>query len=118
MTPRPPLVVAALESERDYQRHIAASFRHQGKPSVGEELLLISEYAQLACTAWRTTRGDAAALEELRKLAGIVCRCFENHGVAQRPALKLCKDGTTTHKRCLECQGCMLCAPHDHERCR
>lgn len=84
MTPLVPHVVAALESERDYQRAICPQHQHQDKPSVGEELLLASEYVRLACEAWRTNKGDVAALEQMRKLAGILVRCFENHGVVLR----------------------------------
>ena len=78
-------VLAALESERAYQRRTnPAAFEHGGAPSFEAELLLISEYSRLAIEAWSTQRGNAAAQEQLRKLGGVLVRCLENHGVPMR----------------------------------
>ena len=77
----------ALNSEREYQDATAVRYQHTGKPSLEAELLLIDEYARLAKEAWRTQKGNAAALEQLRKLGGCLVRCFENFGVEKRPTM-------------------------------
>jgi hypothetical protein len=76
----------ALNSERAYQDAIAARYQHTGTPSFEAELLLIDEFTRLAKEAWRTQKGNAAALEQLRKLGGCLVRCFENYGVENRPS--------------------------------
>ncbi len=46
---------------------------------------MMDEYLREAKTAWVTGWGDKnAGLDELRKVAGIAIRCFENHGVRKR----------------------------------
>ena len=77
-------VFDVLNGERKYQNHKDPTWQHEGKATVGEELLMMEEYLRLARTAWTTTAGDEQALEILRKVVGIGIRCFENHGVPVR----------------------------------
>jgi hypothetical protein len=84
-----------LDTERDYQESLNSGWVHKGKPSVGLEILLAEEYLQLARKAWCTKYGDPnGGLDELRKVAGILVRCFENHGVPPR-VLKVLKRQVT-----------------------
>ena len=74
-----------LDTEREYQESLNAGWIHKGKPAVGLEILMAEDYLRVARTAWRKGYGDKnAGLDELRKVAGILIRCFENHGVPPR----------------------------------
>ncbi len=74
-----------LDTERKYQESLNPGWIHGGKPAVGLEILLAEDYLRVAREAWRTGYGDKnAGLAELRKVAGILVRCFENHGVPPR----------------------------------
>nr|QBK85195.1 MAG: hypothetical protein LCIVAC01_00040 [Iridovirus LCIVAC01] len=74
-----------LDTEREYQESLNPGWIHGGKPAVGLEILLAEDYLHLARLAWRRKYGDPnGGLDELRKVAGILVRCFENHGVPPR----------------------------------
>lgn len=78
-----------LDTEREYQESLNPGWIHGGKPAVGLEILLAERYLHLAREAWCTGYGDKnAGLAELRKVAGILVRCFENHGVPPRKITK------------------------------
>jgi hypothetical protein len=78
-------VYVALNSERAYQDFSAEKWQHKGEPTLEAELLLIDEYITLSKHAWRTGHGNTDVLEQLRKLGGVLVRCFENYGVVPRP---------------------------------
>lgn len=77
-----------LRDEREYQDSFVDKYSHKGNPSVEAEILMMEEYLALARSAWVKTKGDDAALDILRKVAGIAIRCFENHGCPARCLLK------------------------------
>ena len=77
-----------LRDEREYQDSFVDKYSHKGNPSVEAEILMMEEYLALARSAWVKTKGDDAALDILRKVAGIAIRCFENHGCPARCFLK------------------------------
>lgn len=77
-------VYAALDSERAYQDATSARWQHLGAPSLEAEMLLLEEYLAEARNQWRTQKGNAEALNSLRKLGGVLVRCFETYGVQNR----------------------------------
>ena len=82
-------VYKIIDGERDYQDSLNPDWLHDGKPTIEGELLMMEEYLKYARTTWVTTYGDEkAGLEEMRKVVGIAIRCFENHGVPERPVKK------------------------------
>ncbi len=74
-------VYKAIDSERDYQDQLWR--RTEAKP-VGEYLVLLHTYTLKAMTAWSDSVGDEAALEMVRKVAGIATRCMEENGAPLR----------------------------------
>lgn len=77
-------VYDAIDSERDYQDNLGAQ-RTAGVPhSVGAYLTMLRKYMSDADEAWTNTAGDAAALEVIRKIAGIAVHCMEDHGATPR----------------------------------
>ena len=77
-------VYEAIDSERDYQDNLRGQ-RTAGKAHrVGDYLLMLNEYVARAQTAWVDVAGDRAALDVVRKIAGICVRCMENHGCSPR----------------------------------
>lgn len=74
----------ALESELAYQRATGGEWAHKNRPSVSDELVLARVYLDRAFEAKASKRGDDAALDVMRKVAGILVRCFEYHGVQAR----------------------------------
>lgn len=77
-------VYKAIDSERDYQ-DVRWPPRPDGqaKPVAGY-LVMLQDYLNEAFRAWTRNPGDAAALEILRKLGGIIVQCGEAHGLPQR----------------------------------
>lgn len=77
----------AIDSERDYQDKMwfeTGSSGH-GLLSIGEEILLIEEYAAKAREAWSKERyPEKTALDIVRKIAGIAVHCMEDHGSIHR----------------------------------
>jgi len=87
-------VYAAIDSERDYQDRVwaennPANPTHPTDPrplSIGEDILLIEEYARRARAKWTgELRPEIGALDIIRKIAGIAVRCMETHGAPKRP---------------------------------
>lgn len=80
-------VYAAIDTERDYQDRVWAGTGSSGHGvlSIGEEILLIEEYAARARSARsRETYPEQVALEMIRKIAGIAVHCTEDHGAIPR----------------------------------
>ncbi len=78
-------VYAAINTERYYQDH-AWPLGQEPEFSIGEEILLIEEYARRAREAWTDEKqgAEVETLNTVRKIAGIAVRCMENHGAQQR----------------------------------
>ena len=74
-------VYEAFDSERSYQNGISEHVL-----TIGEELLLIEEYARLARTEWTNefVQPEIKTLAAVRKIGGIVTRCLEHHGAPKR----------------------------------
>lgn len=92
MIPRPE-VYAAIDGERDYQDRVWAENNPVNpthptdlRPlSIGEDILLIEEYALKARAAWSVeSRPEVGALHAIRKIADIAVRCMETHGAPRR----------------------------------
>lgn len=74
-------VYRIIDSERSYQDKDVAGVKYENKVhTVGEEILIISEYANLASNAWVFTKGNEKALDVIRKIAATCVRCIEHHG--------------------------------------
>lgn len=75
-----------IDGERDYQDSLGPS-RHviTGRPhDVGAYLTMLRVYAAKADAAWTDNAGDRAALDVVRKIAGIAVHCMEDHGAPAR----------------------------------
>lgn len=75
-------VFLTLDQERKYQDTL-----NDGRIlSIGEEILLIEEYAVKARAEWTLSFEGVEweALEHVRKMAAIALRCLEHHGAPER----------------------------------
>ncbi len=77
-------VYEAIDSERDYQDALGADRTDGFDHTVGEYLVMLDTYLRKAKDAWTMNAGNKAALEEIRKIAGISVRCMEDHGAPFR----------------------------------
>ena len=88
MTTRRSDIYAAIESERAYQNSLwkdPAHPEHSNPLEIGEFILLIEEYAMKARKEWsEESKPEVAALNTIRKIAGIAVNCMEQHGAPQR----------------------------------
>ena len=79
-------VYEAIDTERAYQDRLWQN--QAGGPNnltVGEFLLLAEEYLAQARAAWsKEVKPEVNALESIRKVAGIVVNCMEQHGAPHR----------------------------------
>lgn len=75
-------VFALLEEERQHQDKKWGSVTDHPH-DVGGWLTLIRVYLTRAEAAWATSRGDAGALAEVRKLAALAVACLEQHSDAE-----------------------------------
>ncbi len=74
-------VYVAVDGERDYQEVL-----NPDTLSIGDEILLLEEYAERARYEWSIDFGEpeTEALNMIRKIAGIAIRCMEHHGAQMR----------------------------------
>lgn len=78
-------VFQVLREERDYQNSLNPNWCHGGAPSIAEEILMMQTYLNRAQTSYTSKYGDkTAGLYELRCVAAMAVRCFENHGCPRR----------------------------------
>jgi hypothetical protein len=78
-------VYRAIDSERDYQDSLIEGGKfEQSVHSVAAEILMMEDYVARARKAFTDNYGDEAALEVVRKIAGLAVRCMEHHGVKSR----------------------------------
>jgi len=81
-------VYDAIREERSYQATNYPDREPNGNPlETSEELSLIRTYLADADQAWSKNRGDAQALNELRKVTAIAFRCMQTHGAPRRTIL-------------------------------
>ena len=88
MTTRQSDIYAAIESERAYQDSLWKDVdhpEHSNPLEIGEFILLIEEYVMRAREEWSgEPKPEIAALNTIRKIAGIAVNCMEQHGAPQR----------------------------------
>lgn len=80
-------VYRTIDGERDYQDRVwqESGANGNGVLSIGEQILLIEEYAAQARTAWsREAAPEMDALGIIRKIAAIAVHAMEDHGVVKR----------------------------------
>jgi len=77
-------VYEIIDTERDYQENLPATRTDGREHTVGEFLVMGQYYLDQAIAAWTMNAGDEAALEQIRKLAGICVNCMEKHGAKPR----------------------------------
>jgi hypothetical protein len=77
-------VYAAIDTERDYQDSLPPNRTDGRQHTVGDYILMMEEYVALARVSWVNQSGDYAALDVIRKVAGIAVRCMEEHGAINR----------------------------------
>jgi hypothetical protein len=82
-------VYDAIDTERSYQLHVVEedSERYDDSlpdHSVGDYLVMLDTYLLQAKVAWTKNAGDAKALHDIRKIAGIAVHCMEDHGAPKR----------------------------------
>ncbi len=81
-------VYEAIDTEREYQDKLGADRTDGKKHTVGEFLVMMRHYMTKAEEAWTLNPGDAAALDVVRKIAGISVNCMENWGAPKRKKKK------------------------------
>lgn len=77
-------VYQAIDTERDYQDSLDLSRTDGRRHTVGEYITMLHHYMRELDEAWTLNPGDEAALNTMRKIAGISVRCMEDHGVVDR----------------------------------
>jgi hypothetical protein len=79
-------VYALIDGERDYQDSLGPDRREpvEVPHSTGEYLVMLDTYLRKAKDAWTNTAGDRAALDQIRKIAGIAVHCMEDNGAPPR----------------------------------
>lgn len=75
-------LVSVIE-ERSYQDRKWGTVQ-QRPHEVGGYITIMRKLLSDAEAAWATSRGDASALDELRKVVAVGVACFEQHGVPHR----------------------------------
>jgi hypothetical protein len=77
-------VYTIVDGERDYQDSLPPSRTDGREHTVGEFLVMLQHYLNQAVEAWTLNPGDGAALDNVRKCAGICVKCMEVHGAPRR----------------------------------
>ncbi len=76
-----------IDGERYYQDHLPSTRTNGFNKTVGEYLTMLRHYMNKADAAWTDYAGDEAALDVVRKIAGICVHCMEDHGAPHRKQL-------------------------------
>ena len=87
-------VYQLIDGERDYQNNLTAvrnwtAEERNPAQSVGDFITLLDVYVQRAQTAYADQPGNTAALDVIRKIAGIAVMCMEEHGAPPRQINKV-----------------------------
>jgi len=81
-------VYKLIDGERDYQDELPASrtlkYDNGSCHTVGDYVTMLSHYTNKAVEEWTLNPGDDAALNIMRKIAGIAVHCMEDHGAPER----------------------------------
>jgi seryl-tRNA synthetase len=76
-------VYSVIDEERAYQDKTWGTVEERQK-QVGSWLTLLRFLITEADKQWSTTKGDTAALHQVRKIAGVSIACMEQHGAPKR----------------------------------
>lgn len=76
-------VFAVIVDERRHQDEKWGTIEHHPH-EVGAWILLMESLLADARSAWCGNRGDAGALDEIRKVVSVGAACMEQHGVVHR----------------------------------
>jgi len=79
-------VLSAIHDERVFQNRKWGTI-NEHPHEVGGYLTLMRKLLTDAESAWSTTRGDAGALDEIRKVVAVGIACMEQHGPVPRSPL-------------------------------
>lgn len=74
-------VYKLIDGERDYQN---TKWPRDHEHEAGAYVAMIHAYSTKALIAWTDNPGDEAALDVIRKIAGICVRAMEKHGAPPR----------------------------------
>lgn len=77
-------VFELIDGEREYQDSLGLDRTDGRQHSVGEYLVMLEVYLRRAFDDWTNNSGDSAALDEIRKVAGIAVHCMEDYGAPNR----------------------------------
>ncbi len=79
-------VYRLIDGERDYQDKLGLGrmAKSDVPHTVGDYVTMMAHYQAELIKAWTLNAGDFAALDVMRKLAGIVVHCMEDHGAPER----------------------------------
>jgi hypothetical protein len=77
-------VYNSIDTERDYQQSLPATRTDGRNHTVGDYVTMLQHYQSELVKAWTLNPGDQAALNVVRKIAGIAVRCMEDHGAPRR----------------------------------
>jgi hypothetical protein len=83
-------VLSAVHDERVFQNRKWGTIE-QHPHEVGGYLTIMRKLLTDAEAAWSSSRGDTAALEEIRKVVAVGIACMEQHGVPQRSVYDFAK---------------------------
>lgn len=74
------ILLGVVAGERDYQNNLPLS-RSDGKDKdVYNYAAMLESYLAKAFEAWTDNPGNWHCLDQIRKIAAIIVRCFEEHG--------------------------------------
>ena len=77
-------VYKVIDTEREYQDLLDDTRTDGSDHTVGDYVTMMQHYQNELVRAWTLNPGDAAALEVMRKIAGIAVHCMEDHGAPTR----------------------------------
>ena len=73
-----------IDGERDYQDILPPNRTDGSDKTVGDYLVMLQSYTNKAIAAWTDNAGNDAALDQIRKIAGIAVHCMEDWGAPPR----------------------------------
>lgn len=76
----------SIINERRYQDQLPENrmANNEDGHTVGDYVAMVAHYTKEALEAYAKRPGDEPAKHELRKIAALCVRCFEEHGTADR----------------------------------
>lgn len=77
-------VYRAIDSERDYQDQKWGGASYDSQKSVGDFLLYIRRYVDMAQETYSTATDVTPTLENIRKIAALAVACMEYNGAPRR----------------------------------